>query len=86
MVMRVDIKQHLERLKIQLRNFNLKNKFPFFFWQMEKIQIVTLIKMEKQNLLTLQSNLRFQSINLYLIITNNKLKIILHQWLFLKKN
>ena len=84
--MRVDIKQHLEQPKIQLKNYNQKNKFHFFFYQMVKIQIVMPIKMVKQILLILQNKQKFQFINLYLITINNKLTIIPHQWQFLKKN
>ena len=86
MAMRVDIKQHLEQLKTQLKNYNLKNKSHFFFYQMEKIQIVMQIRMVSQTLLILQNKQKFQFINLYLITTSNKQKITLHQWQFLKKN
>ena len=86
MVMRVDTKQHLERQKIQLNKYNQKNKFRFFFYQMVKILTVMQIKMVKQTLLILLNKQKFQFISLYLTIINNKLTIILHQWLFLKKN
>ena len=86
MVMKVVIKQHLERPKIQLKNYNLKNKFHFFFYQMEKIQIAMPIQMVKQILSTLQSNQKFQFISLFLITTSSKQIITPLQWQFLKKS
>ena len=86
MVMRVDTKRRLEQQKIQLKNYNQKKKFHFFFYQMAKILIAMQIKMVKQTLLTLLNKQKSQFISLYLIIINNKLITTLHQWLFLKKN
>ena len=51
-----------------------------------KTQIVTLIRMEKIILLILQNKIKYLFINSFLVITKNKLKTILHQWQFLKKD
>ena len=72
MVMKVGIRQHLEQQKIQLKNYNQKNKSRFFFYQMARTLIVMQIKMVKQILLILQNRQKFQFISLYLTIINNE--------------
>ena len=79
-------KAALRAAENSIKELQPKNKYHFFFYQMEKTQIVMQIKMEKLTLLILQNKQKFQYINLYLITTNNKQTITPHQWQSLKKN
>ena len=79
-------KAALRAAENSIKELKPEKQISFLFYLIMKTQIVTLIRMEKIILLILQNKIKYLFINSFLVITKNKLKTILHQWQFLKKD
>ena len=84
--MKVVIKQQLRAAENSIKELQPEKQISFLFLPDGEDPDSYANKNGKANFIDFTNKQKFQFINLYLIIINNKLKTILHQWQFLKKN
>ena len=85
MGMKVD-KAALRAAENSIRELKPEKQISFLFLPDKEDPDSYVINMAKTILLILQNKANYLFINLFLVIIKNKLKIILLQWLYLRKN